>query len=95
MADVVDADSQLSAHLQGLLFLGQGCDQAPGERQGRLRRREVLRVDAVIAGSVEESDTTGPGSADNTQGTDRKVARAVNHCHTAQPPWLTVTQTHV
>lgn len=34
MADVADADSQLSAHLQGLLFLGQGCDQAPGERQG-------------------------------------------------------------
>lgn len=80
---------------RGLLFLGQGCDQAPGERQGRLERREVLWVDAVIAGSVEESDTSGLGSADNALGTDRKVARAVNHCHAAQPPGLTVTQTHV
>lgn len=86
MADVADADSQLSAHLQGLLFLGQDCDQAPGESRGRLRRREVLRVDAVIAGSVEESDTTGLGSADNTLGTDLRVVRAVNHCHAAQPP---------
>lgn len=71
--DVADADSQLSAHLQGLLFVGQGCDQAPGERRGSAGdasdgRREVLRVDAVIAGSVEESDTAGLGSADNTLG---------------------------
>lgn len=95
MADVAEADSQLSAHLQGLLFQGQGCDQAPGESLGRLERREVLRVDAVIAGSVEKSDKTGPGSADNALGTDREVARAVNHCHAAQLPWLTVTQTRV
>lgn len=44
MGDVVAADSQLSAHLQGLLFGrgGQGCDQAPGERRGRLRRAQVF-----------------------------------------------------
>lgn len=42
---------------------------------------KFLRVDAVIAGSVEESNATGPGSADSTLGTDRKVAPAVNRCH--------------
>lgn len=84
MADVVDADSQLSAHLQGLLFLGHGCGQAPGEHQGSFRLGEVLGVDAVIAGSVEESDTMGLGSAENTQGTDHTVAGAANHSHTAQ-----------
>lgn len=44
---------------------------------------KFLRVDAVIAGSVEESDMAGPGSADSTLGKDRKVAPAVNHCHAA------------
>lgn len=37
MVDVAEADSQPSAHPQGMLFLGHGCGQAPGELQGSFR----------------------------------------------------------
>lgn len=69
MVDVVEADSQLSAHPQGLLFLGHGCGWVPGELQdSRLGRVYGVGWGAVIAGSVEEVDTKDLGSAHNTQG---------------------------
>lgn len=41
-------------------------------------------MDAVIAGSVDESDTMDLGSVHNTQGTDHTEAKAANLCDTAQ-----------
>lgn len=69
MVDVLEADSQLSAHPQGLLFLGHGCGWVPGELQGsRLGRVCGMGSGAVIAGSVEEVDTIDLGPTYNTQG---------------------------
>lgn len=69
MEDTVEADSQQSAHPQGLLFLGHGYGQAPWELQGSSRLGGGVGVDAVIAGSVAEADTMDPGSVHSTQGT--------------------------
>lgn len=41
MVDIVGADSQLSAHPQGLLFLGHDCGRVPWELQGSSRLGRV------------------------------------------------------
>lgn len=87
LLDVVEADSQSSVHPRGLLFLGHGCGQAPGELQECSSLGRVWGVDAVIPGSLEEVDTMDPGSLYKAQGRiwmEHSSSRATNLCNTAQ-----------
>lgn len=77
---------------RGLLFLGQGCDQAPGERRGRLRRGEVFAGGCChcwISGRVKRN---GPGFSWQHSGDGPQSGpgceplpcstTAMAHCHT-------------
>lgn len=71
----------MEAHTHwGLGILGHGCGQAPREAAAI---GAAVGVDAVTDGSVEEADTTDPGSVNSTRGTiqiEERETEAANLC---------------